>query len=1254
MAVEFTKEQQAVIDARNCNILVSAAAGSGKTAVLVERIIQMISKDLDIDHLLVVTFTKAAASQMREKITLAIQDSLLKDPDNKHLQKQETLIHNAQITTIDSFCQYVLRNNFNAIGIDPSFHVGDDGEMWLLQDEVMSELLESEYQKADEEENSDFLYAMEYFGTGSSDRKVEEYIQQLYRFAMSMPWPEDWIKERARDYDVRCDKFEDLDFVAACMEHAKISMGEMLQSLSAADRVSCESDGPYMYGDTLEADKSSVEALLRYDTYDALFDGLRAVSFGRLPVKKDDSVNPEKREYVQKLRKKVKDGFQKLTETYFALPAGTVLDQMALCDRAVKELCRLTLRYKELFDEKKREKHLIDFSDMEHFALNILVNHPSDDECIGLSAEEILDKCTPSPVALEYRDYYREVLIDEYQDSNNVQELILRSISGDDPAVSERFMVGDVKQSIYKFRLARPEIFMEKLDTYSKEEGSADHRIDLHKNFRSRKEVLEITNYIFEKIMGRDLGSVAYDEDARLVTGALYETPKMEVSPELIMFESSSEPGSALSDYDSRQKEALVIAERIHELMKENSELRYKDIVILLRSLSGWDDTFKKVLADQGIPAYVESKSGYFDAYEISVMINLLTIVDNPSQDIPLVSVMKSCIGGFSDEELSKLRILVDSDEKASYELSFYYGIKALDADKTDDNNPLSEKLHKFVEIIEDLRKRSVYTPVHELLQYILDITGFDTYCLAMPAGSQRKANIDQLMNKALAFEKTSFKGLFHFIRYVEHMKIVQVDYGEADILDENADVVRIMSIHKSKGLEFPVVFVSGTTKGFNKMDIQGDLISDMDLGLGVKCVDLENRVKYDTLKRIIIAGKMQTDNLGEEMRVLYVALTRAKEKLIITAAVKKLLEEITATLRSIPALVSERAILPYSFRAGAVSYFDLILSSLIRHPSFETVLDKLSIPKDDYLQYADKGGALPALTVKALTEEEIIRDMVKKDVATLLRRQELESDIISIDKDLADRLTAKFESRYAYESLKGLFTKTTVTELKKHKLEEMGETFDKPADYGAEYEDAPIENPAGKSAKKLTGAERGTAYHRIMEILDDAVYGDESLMGKALDKDGSGDVSKQLFSWLCRMRDKGMIPEEYLGCVWTPDIVTFLSTELGQRMGEAFRRGQLVREKPFMMGIPASDLDPKFPQEEMVLIQGIIDAWFLEGDDIILMDYKTDKVKEPKELIDRYQIQLDLYKRALEAATKRKVKEVYIYSFGLGCQIKL
>ncbi len=1263
MAVEFTDEQKAVIDARKCNILVSAAAGSGKTAVLVERIIQMIKSDLDIDHLLVVTFTKAAASQMREKITLAIQNCLVEDPDNKHLQKQETLIHNAQITTIDSFCQYIVKNNFNTIGIDPAFRVGDEGELALLKEEIMQELLEDEYQKAKEGDNEDFLFCMNYFGTGNDDKNVESYISQIYDFAMSMPWPEDWINERARDYEVGDKAFEELDWVQSCITLARGLIKEMVSKLEKAEKICCEPDGPYMYGELLEKEKSSIEALLRYDTYDALFDGLRTISFDTLPRKKDDSVSQDKRESAKKLRDDVKATKGKLLENYFALPSGTVLDQMKLCDRAVKELCRLAIRYKEMFDAKKREKQLIDFSDMEHFALQILVNHPDKEECEGFTAWEILDKCSPSAVALEYRDYYREVLIDEYQDSNNVQELILKSISGETAGVSERFMVGDVKQSIYKFRLARPEIFMEKLGTYDKAEGAADRRIDLHKNFRSRKEVLDATNYIFEKIMGGDLGSVEYDEDARLVCGAKYEEPLMDVSPELILFDSKSE------DLSSKEKEALVIAERIHALMEENKALKFKDIVILLRSLSGWDDVFKKVLEEQQIPTYIESKSGYFDAIEIAVMLNLLTVIDNPSQDIPLVSVMHSFVGGFDDEELAKLRIAVSENNLDDNGASFYKALKELS-----ERGLGTDKLKNFVEFIEELREMSVYTPVHEILQHIIDKTGYDNYLLAMPGGVQRKANLDQLLSRALSFEKTSFKGLFHFVRYIEHMRTVEADYGEAGIIDENADIVRIMSIHKSKGLEFPVVFVAGMSKGFNLKDTTGDLIVDMDLGIGVRCIDFENRVKYDTLKRVIIADKMKNDCLGEELRILYVALTRAKEKLIMTSAVKKLSDNLNAVYEKLPVLAGKELLLPYTDRSTAKSYYDLVIEALVRHPGFRKALEDLEIHADKYKEYSDSLENVPSFTFTALTDENIEAARLKRDVEGILRKKDFEDCCEEFDEELSGRLKAKFESRYAFEHLKGLFTKTTVTELKKHMLEEMGEDFSNTASYaewtpGTESEGQNdeekwtpgTESQGQNDVMRLTGAERGTAYHRIMEILDRDIYGDEKLMESALAFDpkdpmtgGFDEVSKKIFGWLGKQVTKGMIPEEYKDCMWTPDVTTFLSTDLGQRMGKAFRRDELMREKPFMMGIPASELNEAFPSEEMVLIQGIIDAWFIEDGEIVLMDYKTDRVKEGQELIDRYRIQLDYYKRALEATTHMKVKEVYIYSFGLGEVIKL
>jgi ATP-dependent helicase/nuclease subunit A len=1260
MGVEFTKEQQSVIDSAKCNLLVSAAAGSGKTAVLVERIIKKISSDLDVDRLLVVTFTRAAASQMKEKITDAIQKELAKDPQNVHLQRQETLIHSAQITTIDSFCQYVIRNNFNAIGLDPAFRVADEGELRLLQDDVLKEMIEEEYQRAKDIEDSDFLFCMDYFATGSRDSKVEEYIRQLYGFSMSMPWPEDWIRERSRDYQVLEADFDELPWIRECLKKTKRALGECLVGLDNAISVASDPDGPYMYIDTLEADKASIEIAMKSEGFDDVFEAVRGISFGRLPSKKDDSVSADKRDAVKELRDMVKDNVSSLIKDYFSLGRNTITEQMKLCDRAVRELCRLTLEFTRRLAESKRDKQVIDFSDMEHFALQILVDHPDDDVCEGKSAMEIIDMCTPSRVAMEMRDYYREVLIDEYQDSNSVQELILKAISGEKADISQRFMVGDVKQSIYKFRLARPEIFMEKFRSYSRDEAAPDRRIDLHKNFRSRSCVLDFTNYVFEKIMAQDLGGVAYDEDARLVPGAKYDEATFNTDTELMLVDESDilEPADeTISELSPREKEALVIARRIRALRREDKDLKYSDIVILLRSLSGWDDVFKDILEREGIPCHTESKTGYFDAPEIGILLDMLSIIDNPRQDIPLIAVMHSSIGGFSDEELALLRIAIDAKSTEASPDSFYDGL-IMDLDLDDE---LADRVKDFIASIEEYRVMATYLPVHELLWRIIDDTDYEVTVSAMPGGEQRLANVELLVSNAAEFEKTSFKGLFHFIRYIEHIKVVQVDYGEAGTIDENADVVRIMSIHKSKGLEFPVVFVSGLAKEFNTMDTKGDMILDMDLGIGVKCINSELRVKYDTLKRRLISENMKLDSLGEEIRVLYVGFTRAKEKLILTASVKDMGKTLGRQMMTLRQMAGKEGVLPYFVRSGAGSFLSLILPALMRHPSMGQVLDKYEQDRLLFDKNVHDKDSVPDLKITVLGEKDLLAQDYGEQTELFIRKHRLREKLETLqeDRELYKELKERFESAYPHESLRGLFTKTTVSELKKAHMEEAGEVFDNRAAFvekaekelEKETEAAAGEGTLGIAKASLTGAERGTAYHRIMELLDESIYGDEELMDKALaagEAPVKGPVSDRVYIFMNKMARIGMIPQEYVGSVWSPDIASFLGSGLGQRMGRAYRNGKLMREKPFMMGVSASELDKRFSEDEMVLVQGIIDAWFIEDGEIVLLDYKTDRVDSEDELTERYRLQLELYKRALEASCDLKVKEVYIYSFAL------
>ena len=1213
MGVEFTTEQKAVIDARDCNILVSAAAGSGKTAVLVERIIGMVCAGLDVDHLLVVTFTKAAASQMKEKITEAIQEKLVQDPDNEHLQKQETLIHNAQITTIDSFCQYVIRNNFNSIGLDPSFRVGDEGELKLIQEEVIKQLIEEEYEAAKSEEDSDFLFFMDYFNQDSRDDRSIEFINDLFKFSDSMPWPEEWIRERAFDYAPADCPFDELPWVMECMSHARSVLRECALKLGRAYNMSLEPDGPYMYGDLLENEKDSVEAALRYNTYDALFDGIRAIDYDRLSTKRDPSVNADKRETAKNLRNEAKKSLTDLRDKFFTLPSEAVMANMELCDRAVRELCRLTLEFKSRFDELKKQRQVIDFSDMEHFALQILVDP---------------DTKKPTQVALEYRDYYKEVLIDEYQDSNNVQEMILKAISGEEAGISERFMVGDVKQSIYKFRLARPEIFMEKFHSYDRDEKASDRRIDLHRNFRSREEVLDITNYIFKRIMGGDLGGVEYDADAMLVAGRDFDPPAFDITPEILFVDGAAEldedctDDEGIRDMSGKEKEALLIAERINRLREENAGLMYKDIVILLRAPSGWDETFKEILERQGIPTYVDSKSGYLDASEVAILLDLLSVIDNPRQDVPLTAVMHSSLGGFSDEELALIRIAINNSEELSGRDYLYDGLMS----NIDLEEALGAKVRDFVASIEEYRRMSTYTPVHELLQTIIDKTDYEAIVTAMPGGNQRKANVEMLLRKAADFEKTSFRGLFHFVRYIEHIKVVQVDYGEAGTIDENSDVVRIMSIHKSKGLEFPVVFVAGLSKDFDKRDTYGDLIIDMDLGIGVKSINTDLRLKYDTLKRRIIADKIGTDNLGEEIRVLYVALTRAKEKLIITSYVKDMAKSLDSQLKELSQLGNAEDVLPYSKRVSAANYLSMVLPAIMLHPAMGELIDKYELSRTEYDAVTANMPSAPALKISSFGDKDLLDGIRSGAFKATMRREELEMGG-SVDDKLLERLKEKFFAKYPHADLKGLFTKTTVSELKKKAMVDEGEFGTTTASYAQEQ-------------GTLTGAERGSAYHRVMELLDGDAFADVS--------------EDNLSAWIRKAADDGRIPDEYAEVVKPKDIRTYLLTDLGSRMGQAFSRGELMREKPFMMGISAKELDPGFPEEEMVLVQGIVDAWFLEDDEIVLLDYKTDNVRDDKTLVDRYAVQLQLYKRALEAATGKKVKEVYIYSFTLESVIKL
>ena len=1261
MGMKFTPEQQRVIELHNSNILVSAAAGSGKTAVLVERIIRMIcdgEHPADIDRLLIVTFTNAAAAEMRERIAAGIAARLEADPGNEHIQKQSALLHNAQITTIDSFSLFLIRNHFNEIGLDPDFRVADEGEIKLLQQEVLAQLLEDAYAGQFAPEAPEQFHAcVEYFCPGGRESVLEQHILNLSRYAGSFPWPEEWLEERKNDYAAGdMEALVHSDYGQYLTERVNRTVEGCLEKLQEIKRLCELPDGPYMYGELTDAEIEQLERLTSCKDLEEQAAKVPAVTFARLPSKKDDSVDPAKRELAKAIRNSVKDTLSDLSESYFKTPLELAVEQGKACREPLRMLLDLVLEFDRRLLAAKQERHLIDFSDMEHYALQILLKREKVEETGGTGTDhaETKYRIVPSDVAMEYRQYFQEILIDEYQDSNLVQEYLLSAISGEEEGRYNRFMVGDVKQSIYKFRLARPELFLEKYDIY--QETGDLCRIDLAKNFRSRIQVVDAVNDVFSRIMSREIGGIAYDDKAALYPGAVYPAqedpaygselllirkPEKGEREESGIGEQHTEGAGVLVDYDNvRQLEALAIAARIKQLKgslkvmeKSTGELRpvrYSDMVILLRTTSGWDEEFKKILEQQGIPVYITSKTGYFGALEVQELLQFLRVLDNPRQDIPLFGVMQSVFGGFTQEEIAQIRS--GGEGHSRKRMTLYEALKEVAQSgrtvEEGEETELSFKAKEFLQRIDHYRDLTPFTSIRDLLQRILDDYDYLNYVTALPAGSKRRANVEMLLTKASAFEKTSYFGLFHFIRYMEQLEKYDVDYGEADTLDENADVVRIMSIHKSKGLEFPVVFVSGLSKRFNMQDANQSLIVDMDLGVAVDYVDSVRRIKNKTLRRAVLSAKMKEDNLAEELRVLYVALTRAREKLILTAVLDKADEKWEL------AQMTGQERLTYLDFCEAGSYMDFLLPIL-----------------------PQTGIAVKTLRTEDLAVEELREQLRMGDRREQLRLIACGETTLTGDPEENERKLMYLRERFAYQyphpGLQKLYTKTTVSELKIAAMAEKDEaafhTFE-------EKEVVPYIPGFRREQEKVSGAVRGNAFHRTMELLDfmyvfvesglfEKCPGDYETYRKRLDAER---LKNRLEEFLQRETISLRLTEEYAKAVSLPKILNFLEQELAYRMWRAQEQGLLYREQPFVLGIDAKRLDPDLPEGEKVLIQGIIDVFFIEDGEIVLLDYKTDVIDSLEALWNRYNVQIQYYEEALTKLMQMPVKERILYSFYL------
>ncbi len=1220
MGVQWTEEQQEVIRHREGNLLVAAAAGSGKTAVLVEHILERLTDPADpvsLSELVVMTFTDAAAQEMRERLRKGLLERLRQEPGNERLIREAGSIQNADISTIDAFCKRLITENYAVIGLDPAFRLGEEGELKLLKGDVIRDLLEARYEMQDEA----FLRFADSYTRGKDDSGLEELILRVFDYASANPWPEEYLAD-AENGNASAEEY--------LLEDIRLRLRDFCAAYRYALEICQEEDGPESYLPTLEEELRHMSALAKAENLPTLAEGLQAITFGRLKSSKS-----EKKGLVTNVRNGVKKELQALQKLLVLPPAALQEKIQQGMAENVHVLVELTRDFMVRFREEKTRRRMLDFSDLEHFALQILYTGEGEER-------------RPSAIADDYAKRLREILVDEYQDSNYVQEALVEALSAERFGRPDVFQVGDVKQSIYSFRLARPELFL------SKYKDPQYPTITLSQNFRSCPEVLDAANAVFFRVMQEEVGGILYTEESSLHPGRILSEEEKALSCPAELHLVSVQDSEMEEAMDKTEAETRVIASRIKKLRTEG--IPYRDMVILLRSPGSIGDEMVTVLGNEGIPAYCVSREGYFTAVEVEIVLSVLSIINNPRQSIPLAAVLRSPIYGFTDEELAELAakqgglerrfpgeeelwqqpednvgdpeaaVVADADG-ASKEVTDVQAEGAAGREAGADSEmealspALAEKLEKFYEQLAHFRELSQYLSIHELLYRIYDETGYYNYVSAQPAGERRRANLDQLIDSALAFENTSYRGLFDFIRYIEKLKKYSSDQGEASVLSEQNDLVRIMSIHKSKGLQFPVVFLAGLGRRINKMDLSGNVLIDPVLGIGTDYIDPEKRVRYPSMQKLGIREKLARDQLGEELRVLYVAMTRAENRLILSGTCTD----------------PEKAIESVGESARPLS------GSNIRSAS--CLLDWVIMALGERLWQSHSPLRLYTESPTGLREE---KTEELKEIAALAEDFQNALFQRKTDTALQQEMQRRFTYRYPHEAATTLFPKHTVSEIKARAAEQEGadapgivllpdhsgssEAYVFPEQEipdgaildgkmsSVPEEDAPSGARNAVVGREKTGSARGTAYHKVLAQYDFA-KGEEQLEA---------------------------LPEEVQALVNLQDIRHFLQSPLGQRLRQAAAEKRLFREQRFMKQVSYNYLFRDSDVTEPVLLQGVADAFILEEEGILLLDYKTDRVRTAETLRRRYSLQLQLYADALSDITGRPVKEKLLYSFAL------
>lgn len=1211
--MEWTKEQQQAISKAKSNILVAAAAGSGKTAVLVERIInKILNEKIDIDKLLVVTFTNAAASEMRERILNAIYkkiDESENEEEIQNLQKQVVLLNKASICTIDSFCLDVVRNNFFEIDISPNFRIADTAEIELLKQEVLDELFEEKY----EEKNEDFQKLIKTYTSYRDDTPLKDLILKIYSYISSSPYPKKWLDDAIERFNI---KDENLDFTKTVwgellIQEIKEELQDDIAILEAqAKRLSVESD-LVLFQKTIENDVIELKRLFEnLDNWNKAYSIANSVDFITWPRNKVDSLEKEN---TKNVRDQVKKKFKAKVDKIFVSSSEEAIQDILEMYKTLVKLKNIIFEFDEFFTKKKKDKNIVDFSDVEHYALQILVREKED------GTHERTD------VAKKYMNQFEEIAIDEYQDSNLVQEYILTAVSRG----NNIFMVGDVKQSIYKFRQARPELFLEKYKSYSLENtNERGLKIQLFKNFRSRENILDFTNEIFENIMSESLGEIEYNEEEFLNLGASWEPKEIKNEIDIIDLkeqekdydEENSKEEEIQENLEDIEIEAKFVAKKIKELIdskyqvydlkaQKYRDIKYRDIAILLRSTKAKAPIFEKELIEKDIPVYSDMSSEYIDTMEIQTILSLLKIIDNPMQDIPLVTVMRSSIGKFTDNELVEIRL-------ADQHSDFY---TTLLKSKLSVSTELKGKIERFLSKLDKWRKEQEYLSLDELIWKIYEDTGFLNYMGVLPNGMLRQENLKMLFERAKQYESASFKGLFNFIRFIERLHSSSGDLSSAKMIGENEDVVRIMSIHKSKGLEFPIVFLASTSSQINLMDLNKDILLDQELGLGVKYIDYDMQVKYDTLTKLALRNKELNSVYSEEMRILYVALTRAKEKLYITG-IKKDFSKEKENMENMLSIYNkqEGKINPILVKKYK-TYLDWIL--MVYYSDFDKMKDLADV------NIFVKNDLIKELKPEEKQEIDLIR-MIEEN-----SKEVTDTEIKKVENELS------FEYEYKADTL--IPSKTSITAIAHKNMEE--------ARYNAtdeieveNYEEDEITFPVPKflnneDEEKITASKRGTIMHLCMKNLD-------------FSKEYEIQDVKNLVE---ELKNKDIITEKEANSVNINQILKFTKSDVWEELKSA---KEYHKEEPFYINVPASKVQ-ETESTANILAQGIIDLYYIDkSDNLVLLDYKTDYVTEGEEdiLIKRHTPQLLLYKEALVNALNGKVDRIYIYSTVLGKKIEI